>query len=118
MTMFQNEAVRRRRLSGAGLRAVRAAGYWVYQRLTHVYTDDARIAADMINLASEVSGTLLEFEVRAGQEVSRGEVLARIDDRKVRQEMAALQAGLAGREARQAGTRALHAMVRRQVQGG
>src|SRR5690625_4289055 len=106
MTMFQNEAVRRRLLIGASLLAVLAAGYWVYQRLTHVYTDDARIAADMINLASEVSGTLLEFEVRAGQEVSRGEVLARIDDRKVRQEMAALQAGLAELAARQAGTTA------------
>src|SRR5690625_3625815 len=117
MTMVQNEAVRRRLLIGASLLAVLAAGYWVYQRLTHVYTDDARIAADMINLASEVSGTLLEFEVRAGQEVSRGEVLARIDDRKVRQEVAALQAGLAELEARQAGTRARHRMVSRQAEG-
>lgn len=117
MTMFQNEAVKRRLLIGVCILGVVAAGYWVYQRLTHVYTDDARIAADMINLASEVSGTLVEFTARAGQEVSQGEVLARLDDRKTRQELTGLQAGLAELEARQAGIRARHRMVSRQAEG-
>ncbi len=43
-----------------------AMGYWIYQRSTHVYTDDARVAADMILISSKVSGLIESLAVTEG----------------------------------------------------
>lgn len=56
--------------------------YWAYQRFTHVYTDDARIAANMITVSSQVSGQITELNVKQGDRVDRGDVIALIDSRK------------------------------------
>jgi hypothetical protein len=50
-----NSALKRLRLAAAitaGLALLAGAGQWVYRHFTHVIVDDARIAADMIALAS------------------------------------------------------------------
>lgn len=59
-----------------------ALSYWVYQRFTHVYTDDARIAANMITVSSQVSGQITELNVKQGDRVDKGAVIAVIDARK------------------------------------
>lgn len=58
-----------------------AGGYWAYVRYTHIYIDDARIDGEVITLASRVGGWLMELPVIEGDEVKKGQVLARIDDR-------------------------------------
>ncbi len=58
-----------------------AGGYWVYQRFTHVYIDDARIDGEVITLSSRVGGVLVELPVIEGDEVKKGQLLGRIDER-------------------------------------
>ena len=60
---------------------IAAAGYWVYMRYTHIYIDDARIDGEVITLSSRVGGWLMELPVIEGDEVKKGHLLARIDDR-------------------------------------
>jgi membrane fusion protein, multidrug efflux system len=55
--------------------------HWLYQRSIHVYLDDARIDGEIITLSSRVSGWLTELPVIEGDEVKKGQLLARIDER-------------------------------------
>ena len=76
-----NSALKRLRLAAAitaGLALLAGAGQWVYRHFTHVIVDDARIAADMIALASRVPGWVMELPVIAGDEPRQGALL--IDD--------------------------------------
>ncbi len=56
-------------------------GRWVYFRYTHVHTDDARIDGEVVTVSSRVSGWLTELNVIEGDTVTKGQVLARVDDR-------------------------------------
>jgi len=56
-------------------------GHWVYQRWTHVYIDDARIDGEVVTLSSRVSGWLTDLPVIEGDVVTKGQLLARIDER-------------------------------------
>ena len=56
-------------------------GRWLHHRFTHVSTDDARIAADMVAISSRVAGWVDEIEVRRGDRVEFGAAIADIDDR-------------------------------------
>lgn len=56
-------------------------GHWLYQRWIHVYIDDARIDGEVITISSRVSGWITELPVIEGDEVKKGELLARVDDR-------------------------------------
>src|SRR5499427_10351642 len=42
-------------------------------------TDDAYLQADLVHMAPDVSGRIVELDVRDNQEVRKGEVLFRID---------------------------------------
>ena len=66
--------------------------WWLYDRLTNVYVLDARISADMLLLSSQVSGWIVAVPVRTSQRVARGDVLVRIDDRRARAHLEALEA--------------------------
>ena len=70
----------------------------VKSRLTHVFEYDARISADLVTMSSRRDGQLLELVVREGQQVEKGDVLARLDDRIQRLEAQAIQARLASLE--------------------
>ncbi len=64
-----------------------AAGYGVeYWRVGRfqVTTDDAYVKADFTTVAPKISGYIAEVDVRDNQNVARGQVLARIDDRDFR----------------------------------
>ena len=75
---------RRLRLYGlvaAALLAGTLSLRWLYWQFTHVMLDDARVAADMIVMASRVPGWVLEVPVSAGDTVPKGALLVQVDNR-------------------------------------
>lgn len=91
------------------------AGQWAHRMLTHVYADDARVAADTIILASRMPGWVAEMNHIAGDVVPQGAVLARIDGRDTAIALRELDARIAGIAARRAEIEARIAMVDRQT---
>ncbi|HZN22805.1 MAG TPA: HlyD family secretion protein [Burkholderiales bacterium] len=71
-------------LVGAALLLLAWAGNWLFYRWTHIYVDDARIDGEVVTIASRVSGWIVELPVIEGDEVKKGQVIARIDDRDSR----------------------------------
>ena len=57
------------------------AGQWLYYRYTHLHIDDARIDGEVITISSRVSGWVTELPVIEGDDVNKGQLLARVDDR-------------------------------------
>jgi membrane fusion protein (multidrug efflux system) len=76
------------------------AGHWLLRIYTHAYVDDARIAADMIAIASRVPGWVREVTVVAGDQAAAGAVVIRIDSRESELAVAELEARLASLAAR------------------
>ncbi len=70
------------------------AGYWIQQRATHVYSDDARIASRMIEVSAEAAGQLVAFSIEQGQAIASGDLIAQIDDSEARFLLAELQSEL------------------------
>lgn len=65
----------------AALLLVLWAGKWLFHRVTHLQVDDARIDGEVIAISSRVSGWITELPVIEGDEVKKGQILARVDDR-------------------------------------
>jgi len=57
---------------------------FIADRVTYVTTSDARIAADIIAVSTDVSGRIIRVDVREGDTVTAGDVLYVIDDREAR----------------------------------
>lgn len=61
-------------------------GYWGFQevrsRFTHVYEYDARIAGSLITVSSRVAGWVTEMNISEGDDISKGQVIVRIDARE------------------------------------
>jgi membrane fusion protein (multidrug efflux system) len=78
-----NSARRRRRiLLGICALAVIAAGvlgYWYLFMRGIVYSDDARFAGHMVDLAPEINGRLIEVAVHEGQFIHKGAIVFRLD---------------------------------------
>ena len=111
-----NIALKRLRLAAAltaGLALIAGAGHWIYRHFTHVIVDDARIAADMIALASRVPGWVMELPVIAGDEPHQGALLIRIDSRDSALTLQELDARLANIAMRRAELDARITMVDR-----
>lgn len=86
-------AARRRSIAILALVACLAAGgWWVYQRYTHVYGDDARIATDLIEVSAKLAGEVTEFPVSQGDRLAPGALIAQIDDRAARLSLQELEA--------------------------
>lgn len=79
-----------------------AGGAYLRKLLTHVYVDDARVAADMIAISSRVPGWVREVNVIAGDRAGAGTVVIRIDGRESELTLAEIEARLASLEARRA----------------
>ena len=60
---------------------------------------DARVAADMVTVSSQVAGQVVERPARDGSQVGEGDVLAVLDSRGARARLAELEAELRRREA-------------------
>jgi membrane fusion protein (multidrug efflux system) len=69
-----------------------ASAYWLYQRHTHVFSEDARIATSMIEVSAKVAGQVIEFPVSQGDALAPGALIAQIDDRAARLTLAELEA--------------------------
>lgn len=107
------------RLYGAVLAAlvvVGGGGWWLYQQFTHVFVNDARIAADVIAMSSRVPGWITAVEVIAGDSAEKGRLLVRVDERESRLRVQALDARLAGIAHRRAEIEARIALADRQTQ--
>ena len=89
---------------------------WLAARWTHVAIDDARVAANLVTVSSEVSGRVVSVPVIVGDRVARGQVLATIDDEQAALELKALEAQMAGLDSQQDQLRAQQEMVRIQVE--
>jgi membrane fusion protein (multidrug efflux system) len=78
-----------------------AAGfiYWLAVVRGTVYSDDARIDGDLVDMAAQVSGTLMEIKVHEGEHVTQGQVLFNLDQRALEASAAKAQADLESAQA-------------------
>src|SRR5215469_11318492 len=63
-------------------------------------TDDAYLQADIVHMAPDVSGRIVELEVRNNQAVHKGDVLFRIDPDPYRMRVDQARAAVQGLEAK------------------
>jgi len=68
--------------------------WWFYDRTQYLYVSDARIAATLVSVSSRLPGWLVEFKVKEGQQVKKGDVLVVIDTRDADLQMAEIDANL------------------------
>ena len=82
---------------------VAGLGLWgagkVRESMVLVRETDARIAADMVTVSSQVAGQVAERPAEDGSSVARGDVLAVLDSRAARARLAELEAELRRRQA-------------------
>ena len=88
---------------------------WLADRWKHVYLNDARIAANVIALSSEVAGRVTSIQVIPGDWVKKGDLLVALDSDRARLELQEMEAQLVRTEAAQSELRAQQQMIRRQV---
>jgi membrane fusion protein (multidrug efflux system) len=88
---------------------------WIHRQVTTVFVDDARIAADMVALASRLPGWVTELRVIAGDTPRGGEVVVRVDSREAELTLREIEARLAGIAARRAELEARLSMVDHQT---
>lgn len=67
---------------------------WIYQHQTHIYSSDARIAADMITLSSEVTGRVTAVMVNAGDTLKANDIILTIDNVQALAQRAQIEAHL------------------------
>jgi membrane fusion protein (multidrug efflux system) len=59
-----------------------ALGWWLYQRATHIYTDDARVAANMIAVSSKAPGWVVDFPISQGEKLAKNQLMLQVDQRE------------------------------------
>jgi membrane fusion protein (multidrug efflux system) len=87
-------------LAGVIVVLVAIAGYFVYQHLMYVSTDNAQIGARVVMLSSRVNGTIQKVFVEENQQVKAGDTLAQIDTSDLSNASEAAEAQVASLEAR------------------
>jgi membrane fusion protein (multidrug efflux system) len=94
-----NNGQRRSRLIALGLVVVAGLGaygaYWYLHARYFEETDDAYVASDLVQITSEVAGTVTALHVDDTQHVERGQLLVELDDADAQVAMASAQAELA-----------------------
>lgn len=68
-------------LTVGGIIAFIVVGYFVYQHMIYVTTDNAQVDAHSVMLAPKVGGYIVKVNVVEGQKVKKDDVLVEIDDR-------------------------------------
>lgn len=80
----------------AGPAIIAAIGIWIYLHGgRYVSTDNAYVKSDIIAISSEISGRVVEVNTRDNDEVAKGQLLFRIDDKPYRIALAKAEANLA-----------------------
>ncbi|MSO65720.1 MAG: HlyD family secretion protein [Alphaproteobacteria bacterium] len=88
---------------------------WLHDRFTHVYVSDARIAADLIAVATRVPGLITAVDASAGDRIDSGQLLVTLDSRDAVLSLAELEARLAALTAERARLEATITMVDRET---
>lgn len=70
-------------------------GLWVHY-MQEPWTRDARVRADVVGIAPDVSGLVSDVDVKDNQPVNKGDVLFRVDSRRFEIALAQADAALAG----------------------
>jgi len=70
-------------------------GYWWYLTTKYVSTDDARISGTIVSVSAKMPGRITEVLVKEGDQVTPGQVVARIDAREVAAQQAQAKAAVA-----------------------
>ena len=91
--------------------------WWIYQRLTHLHIDDAKIDGEVITISSRVSGWVTELPVIEGDEMKKGQLIARVDDRDSVLQREVLHAKLEGVQGQMAVVRAQAGQVDQETLG-
>ncbi len=68
-------------LFGVGSIAIVLVSYFIYEHFTYVTTDNAQVEAHAVMLAPKVGGFIKQVNVVEGQQVKKGDLLVKIDDR-------------------------------------
>lgn len=91
-------------------------GRWLAARWSQVSIDDARIAATLVTVSSEVSGEVLAIPVTTGERVEAGELLVSIDPEQAELVVAGTEARIAALDAQAEQLRAQKDMIRAQIE--
>jgi len=109
---------RKLRVAALALAVLLGLGFgarWLQFQFTHVVLDDARVASDMVILASRVPGWVQALPVTAGDALREGDLLVQIDAREAALAVEELNARIAGVAARREELQARLSMVDRQT---
>ncbi len=79
---------------------VLGSGYFIYEHLTYVETDNAQIDASTVLLSSKVTGFVKIINVKEGDQVSLGTTLLEIDERDYQNTLTQIKAELSSLEAK------------------
>lgn len=96
LSAFSSSAYRNRAIAIFAAGLLFALGYWLWQRHTHVYTDDARVAANMLSVSSKSAGRLTGFPLSSGDVLKKGQLVAQLDAREAGLRVRELEAQLNG----------------------
>ena len=91
-TLLKSPRVRRQAMIAGALLFLLLASLFVVDRGAYVSTADARIAADMIAVSTDISGRITSVTVSEGDRVKAGDAIYTIDDREAAYTLAQYQA--------------------------
>jgi len=91
------------------------AAHWVAARFTQVHINDARIAAKVVTISSEVAGRVTAMPVLVGNAVAQGDLVAAIDRTSAQPQLDAVLSRLAATDAQLAELRARKVLLERQL---
>ncbi len=86
--------------AGIGVAAIVLFGYFIYEYLTYVTTDNAQVEAHTLMMSAKVGGYVKTVSVVEGQKVKAGEVLVEIDSRDFENTLTQVKGELTSIEAR------------------
>jgi len=91
------------------------AAPWLAARFTQVHINDARIAAKVVTVSSEVAGRITAMPVLVGDTVEKGDLVAAIDRAYSQPQLDAVLSRLAATEAQLAELRARKVLLKKQL---
>lgn len=89
---------------------------WIVVRWSQVSVDDARIAANLVTVSSEVSGEVLAVEVMAGERIEPGERMVSLDPEQAALVVAGTEARITALDGHVEQLRAQMDMIRAQIE--
>lgn len=114
---LQNQRLRRVLMGAAAIAAILSLTLWAYYR-NRVTTDDAQVNGHIIPVASKVYGDVLQVLVKDNEQVTKGQVLVRLDPRDYQAKVDEAQAALDLTEAKARAARVTVPLTSETTQSG